>query len=169
MKNLSRYLQKAKTSPVHLWLLNHVLWRVIPFNRPHRLWVRKLTDYQLEIALPYRRKNMNHLRGLHACALATAAEYASGLLLISHLDPARYRLIMQRMELDYHYQGKSDGVARFELDEKWLEDAVRTPLQSVEKIVVTPEVNVYDAEAHHLLTARVHWQIKRWDKVKTAV
>lgn len=44
---------------------------------------------------------MNHVRGIHVCAIATIAEFSTGFLLLTRLDDAKYRLIMSNMELEY--------------------------------------------------------------------
>ncbi|MCS7073837.1 MAG: DUF4442 domain-containing protein, partial [Bacteroidia bacterium] len=120
MIQLKTIAQKAKKSKFWNWILNQVLLWKIPFNQPHRLWVRTLTELEVEIMIPFHTINFNHLNGLHACVLATASEYATGLLLISRLDPKKYRIIMQRMEFQYLYQGKQEAVAKFSISEEWL-------------------------------------------------
>ena len=169
MHRLVKMARRAQHSRFHLWLLNRVLWRIIPFNRPHRLEIVKISDDALEIRIPYRRANFNHIKGLHACCLATVAEYATGLLLVMQVDPTRYRLIMQAMHMEYHYQGKMDGFARFSIDQSRLEQEVFAPLASQEAVVFSPEVQIHDREGNHLVTGIIHWQIKRWDKVRTAI
>ncbi len=169
MNRLLPILQKAKSSGFYLWLLNTIMLRVIPFNGPHRFKILKISDDQIVIRMPYQRKNLNHLKGLHACGLAAVAEYASGLLLISRIDPARYRLIMQSMNVEFYYQGKMDGIATFTLPDDWVQEQVIKPLESEDAIIVSPEIEVHDTDGNHLMTNRVNWQVKRWDKVRTAV
>ena len=38
---------------------------------------------------------------MHACAIATAAEYVSGLTVIEAFDMSKYRLIMSKIEVIY--------------------------------------------------------------------
>ncbi len=160
-------LQKAKSSSFYLWLLNFSLDRMIPFNKPHGFRVIEVKDYELRTLIPYRKKNFNHIRGLHACALATISEFTTGFLLVSRLDAKKYRLIMQRLEMDYHYQGKMDAVAAFAISEQWLAANVYEPLKSSESVVVNCEVKIHDVKGNHLTTGHVHWQIKDWSNVKT--
>jgi hypothetical protein len=117
--------------------------------------------------LPYRKRNLNHIRGLHACAMATVSEFTTGFLLISLLDAKKFRLIMQRLEMDYHYQGKMDAVAQFSISQQWLESNVFTPLKTTPSVVVTCQVMIHDVEGNHLSTGNVYWQIKDWQQVKT--
>ena len=169
MNNLQSVLHKAKHSGFYLWLLNWGLNRMIPFNKPHNFQIVEISDYRIRIKLPYKKYNFNHIRGLHACALATVSEFTTGFMLISKLDAKKYRLIMQRLEMDYHYQGKQDAHAEFVISENWLQDKIYNPLIAQDAIVVICEVKIHDATGNHLTTGKVYWQVKDWAKVKTKV
>jgi len=160
-------LQKARTSAFYRKLLNWSLDRKVPFNKPHGFEIVEIGDYHLKTRIPYKRKNFNHIRGLHACALATISEFTTGFLLLTKLDGKKYRLIMQRLEMDYHYQGKMDAVATFSISQDWLKDKVYEPLEKTEAVVIPCEVKIHDTAGNHLTTGKVFWQIKDWQKVKT--
>jgi acyl-coenzyme A thioesterase PaaI-like protein len=167
--NVSKLIERARHSAFYLWLLNVGLQYKIPFNKPHGFRIIEIGEYEVKILIPYKRKNLNHIRGLHACALATVSEYTTGLLLISNLGFDTYRLIMQRLEVDYHYQGKSDSVAEFQISPEWLRNTIVEPLQTLESVVVPCEVKIHDKQGKHLTTARIYWQIKKWTSVRTKV
>jgi hypothetical protein len=88
-------------------------------------------------------------------------------MLITKLNPAQYRLIMQRLEMDYHYQGKTDATASFTVTPQWLKEQIVDPLQHQDAVVVPCEVKIHDVKGNHLTTGKVYWQIKDWKKVKT--
>ncbi len=163
----AKIIEKAKGSAFWLWFLNQSLYRMVPFNRPHKFDVVSLSDSYLKAKIPYRKSNFNHIRGLHACALATISEFATGFLLLTRLDPKKYRLIMQRIEMDYHYQGKMDAFAEFNAPENWFRENILIPLQSKEAVVVPCEVRIHDLKGNHISTGKVYWQIKDWAQVKT--
>jgi acyl-coenzyme A thioesterase PaaI-like protein len=167
MFDTKQVLEKAKTSSFYRRLLNWSLNRMIPFNKPHQFKVVEIGDYYLRTQIPYRRSNFNHIRGLHACALATISEFTTGFLLVSKLDAKKYRLIMQKLEMNYHYQGKMNAFAEFQISEEWLNANIYSPLKSNEAIVVNCQVKIYDEQKNHLTTGNVYWQIKDWSKVKT--
>ncbi|MCU0357458.1 MAG: DUF4442 domain-containing protein [Cyclobacteriaceae bacterium] len=169
MFNQQEVLQKAKTSAFYLWLLNRSLSRMIPFNKPHGFRIVEIDDYRLKVLMPYQRSNWNHIRGLHACGLATISEFCTGFLLLKNLDMKKYRIIMQRMEMEYHYQGKMDAFAEFVISREWLDEQVINPLKMQETVVVPCEVKIHDAAGNHLTTGNVFWQFKEWSKVKTKV
>jgi acyl-coenzyme A thioesterase PaaI-like protein len=160
-------LRRARTSRPWLAVLNRVLWWTIPFNRPHRIRIEALAEGEVRTVVPYRRASFNHLKGVHACAIATAAEFSSGLLLLTLLDPARYRLIMARLETDYLYQGKTDLVAATRLSRTELADRVLGPLQSRDTQHLTLPTEVHDRAGNLVARARITWQVKAWSQVRT--
>lgn len=167
--NLQKLFSQARESAFYRMLLNWLLNRMIPFNKPHRFKILEIGTDSLKVLLPYRKRNFNHIRGIHACAMATVTEFTSGLMLISKLDPKKYRLIMQRIEMDYHYQGKMDAFAFFEVTNEWIAKNVHIPLESADSVVVTCEVSIHDIANNHLTTGKVFWQVKEWQKVRTKV
>lgn len=163
----AKILEKAKHSSFYLKVLNWSLNRMVPFNKPHGFRILKIEDFKLSALMPYKRRNFNHIRGLHACGLATISEFTTGFLLLSSLDMKKYRMIMQRLEMNYHYQGKMDAVAEFVISKAWLEEKIIQPLQTQETVVVPCEVKIHDVKGNHLTTGLVYWQFKDWAKVKT--
>jgi acyl-coenzyme A thioesterase PaaI-like protein len=169
MFNPDEILQKAKTSPFYKKILSWSLNRMVPFNRPHGFKILEVEDFRLKTLIPYKKSNFNHIRGLHACGLATISEFTTGFLLLSNLDMKKYRLIMQRLEMDYHYQGKMNATAEFTISKDWIDQKIITPLQTQESVVIPCEVKIHDEKGNHLTTGKVFWQIKDWARVKTKV
>lgn len=163
----AKILEKAKHSAFYLKVLNWSLNRMVPFNKPHGFRILSIQDFKLSALMPYKKRNFNHIRGLHACGLATISEFTTGFLLLSSLDMKKYRMIMQRLEMNYHYQGKMDAVAEFAISKEWLEEKIIQPLQTQETVVVPCEVKIHDVKGNHLTTGLVYWQFKDWAKVKT--
>lgn len=165
--NFEKYISNAKSSSFGLWKLNMGLGYMIPFNKPHRIKVMKLEDDKITTIIPYKRKNFNHIKGVHACGMATAAEFASGLLLLTKLNAKKYRLIMESLDMKYMYQAKTDIHAKFELTDAWINEKVIDPLKTSEKVMVQCEIKLFDTDNNHVATGRTNWQIKDWEKVKT--
>jgi acyl-coenzyme A thioesterase PaaI-like protein len=168
MDQLNTLVQKAKHSALYLWLLNKVLLRTVPFNKPHALKVRKIEEGGLVIGAENRRSNRNHIHGIHACLLATLCEYASGLTLLLHLSPKEYRIILKTIQMTYHYQAKKNVSVTFRLSKEEVETKIKVPLQSQEALFHEFKVEVYDADQNHICTGLINWQIKAWRHVKTA-
>ena len=100
--------------------------------------------------------------------MATLAEFTTGFMLVHRLDPDHYRIIMQSMHMDYQYQGRKDAVARYAIDDTWLEKHVLQPLQHQDATVCTCRATILDSDGEHLAEGTVNWQIKPWTKVRTA-
>lgn len=164
--NIDKLLHRAENGGFDLFKLNVVLLRGIPFNKPHRLKIKSLSAEKAETFLPYTRKNLNHLKGIHACALATLAEYTSGLLLLRNFGSSRYRLIMKKLEVDYHFQARLDARCTFGIPDESRQKLL-ADLDSGEASFYLATVEVHDLKGNLLCTARVQWQLKKWDKVKS--
>lgn len=167
MRSLNPYLEKAENSSFALWKLNQILWFSIPFNYPHRFKVIKVEKESLTIEMPYIRKNLNHIKGLHACGLATLCEYVCGLQLIKLAGNDEYRIILKSLNIQYHYQAKMKVTAHFALSQDWFQKEIEIPLKSSSSIVRSFPVEVYDDQNKLICTGVPEWQIKPWDKVKT--
>ena len=166
--DLDPILAKARSSG-RLWKLNFILQRGIPFNRKHNIRVVELTEDRISAHIPYANKNLNHIKGIHACGLATVAEFCSGLTLLNKLGSKKYRLIMSTLRVEYHYQAKQGATASYSISDEQLKKMILDPLNSNDAVQLECEVPVHDDEKNHLCTAFITWQIKSWDKVKTKV
>lgn len=160
-------IQKAEHSAFYRKLLNLALYRIIPFNKPHRPKIEKITADSVRVSLPYIRKNLNHLKGLHACALAALSEYSCGLMLIRNLPAGVYRLIMKELRMTYHYQGRSKAVTNFSIPETEISH-IKAELKTNEAVFRTFTVDTHDDQGNHLCTAAITWQLKSWKSVKSA-
>lgn len=159
-------LEKARVSSAARWKLNAGLRWMIPFNRPHGLRVTPLPTGGIRVDIPYKRANFNHIKGVHACCLATAAEFCTGLALMELLDAKRYRIIMKGLRMDYHYQAKAHAHAVFAPDPEEVQRHLIEPLRTEDAVLYTAVVELRDAH-HHLSTGHITWQVKEWSKVRT--
>ncbi len=164
MKQLEHILNKAYKNNFWLWILNKGLNRIIPFNAPHKFYIDKIDLNNIQVNIPYIRKNLNHLKGVHACALATASEYACGFLLISRLSPSNYRLIMRNMHVDYVKQGKENLKVKFNLSEDRLLE-IKRRLEVSQQSLEIFEVEIRNAKGDLISIAELEWQLKEWKMV----
>lgn len=167
--DIEKHINAARKSAFGLFKLNLALGFVIPFNRPHGIKIKEIGPDFVKTRIPYKRRNFNHIKGIHACGLATAAEFASGFHLLTKLDSRKYRLIMESLEMKYHYQAKSTVTAVFEADDLWIKTQVLEPLSGAEKVFVRCEIKLTDESGNHVATGYTNWQIKDWAAVKTKV
>lgn len=167
MDLFQKSVQKAEQSSFRLWLLNKALHYRIPFNKPHGIAITRITADGFEVSIPYKRRNYNHIRGVHACCLATASEYVCGLALLRKLGSEKYRLIMEKMEVRYKYQAKESVSAFFEVTDVFLQENVIGPLSQSDVVFVEFTTVIKNAQGQIISEADTRWQIKPWDKVRT--
>ena len=148
-------------------MLNFLLGRVVPFNRPHRFKIIEIDNNLVRTTAPYRRSNHNHIRGIHACALATVSEFSAGFLLMKNFSPADYRLIMSRMDIEYKYQAKKRVVSESRLSREQIDRDILKPLETAPSVDIKMRSDVVDDSGNLVAVAYTFWQIKRWDDVRT--
>ena len=169
MINVKPLLKKAATSKFQLKKTNFLFSIGIPFNKPHKVTIQSLSETEVKCYLPYIKRNFNHLRGIHAAALATVGEYAAGLAMAQHFNSSHYRLIMTKLDVEYFNQARQAVVASasFSSDD-WarLEEALKVE----ESVVFTLSSQLHNAELigknDHLATVTTQWQLKPWAKIK---
>lgn len=133
---------------------------VIPFNRPHRIQMVKVAQEEVLVSLPLRRRNTNHLGTMHACALATAAEYASGLCVLATLDMSTHRLIMSDLQVTYPRRAESNCRVKAE----WGDESRQRALQELEQTgrhQFQMKSVVFDETGEVVAEALVTWHVKR--------
>lgn len=144
-------------TPLNLWILNKLLRRAIPFNIPHGLDIKSLHKNKVEVDLPYKHYNWNHLKGQHACAIATVGEYCAGLNLILHFNPTQYRYLLMELKITYHKQGKSrlTGISQYSQN-----------LEAQEILTPIMISDIYNDKQELVAQVESKWQIKKWDLLK---
>mgnify|MGYP003387319764 CR=1 FL=1 len=145
--------------------VENILKLAIPFNAPHRFHIVKLEKTEVQIELPNFKLNHNHVKGIHACAIATLGEFCAGLTLARNLGLSRYRLILAELEVKYHLQGRTTLTGKAKLSPEKL-DALKTQLGSTEKVLFEHHTAVENAHGERVADVRTVWQLKDWNKVQ---
>lgn len=143
--------------------LDRLLRMALPFNQPHRIRISAVTSAAVEVGLPERRSNRNHLGGMHACAIATALEFASGASVMIAVGMRDYRIIMSRIEVDYLAKPKGNCIAKASRNTPEVEGLTGV-LEEAGVARVTLISDLYDAQGEHCAQAHVHWHLKAWEK-----
>ena len=102
---------------------------------------------------------------MHACALVTLSEYVCGLTLARNFHTDQFRLIMKELQMSYHYQGKADCYSEFSLPQGE-KDKIIEILQHEDSVFRTYTVDVFDVSKNNISTAKITWQLKRWEKTR---
>lgn len=167
--DLVKLLKDAQNGGWALRKLNLIMGRGIPFNKPHGIVVHKVEPDVITTKIPYKRRNLNHIKGVHACGLATVGEFCSGLNLLRKIEAQKYRLIMQHLEVEYFYQARKTAYARHTLTDHVVKNEILAKLDEEGLCYHTCKIEVYDEDENHLCNVFTKWQIKEWSKVKTKI
>ena len=169
MNKLVSLASKAQHSAFYRFILNMALLRAVPFNSPHNIRVKSIGNNGITIMAKNTVHNRNHIKGIHACLLATMCEYVSGLSLLLQLNPNHYRIILKNISMTYHFQAKTSVYASFELLPDTVATQILRPLENQEALFKEFSVEVYDEDKNHICTGVINWQIKAWKNVKLKV
>jgi hypothetical protein len=138
----------------------------IPFNLFLGLRIAALTRGRVEIISPPRKMRQNHVGSAHACAIATIGEFAAGLLIAQNYSSKDYRMIISKLEIEYHYQGKGilSGIAL--APATW--PAVKGAAESNGCFIDIVSI-IRDEKSREIATCKTCWQVKAWDAVRKAI
>ena len=130
------------------WLFSRVVGFTIPYTSTIGAHIDHLEPGHARVLLTDRRKVRNHLRSVHAIALANVAELSTGLAVMSGM-PAGYNGIL--VNLNINYTKKARGVLTVECQCSVPEFTERTeiPVDTVIK----------DASGDVVTTATARWLI----------
>lgn len=112
--------------------------------------VRKLDATEIEVTMPDRRGNRNHLTSLHAMALAHLGEYTSGLLLLYAVSPLGYRTILRKYSIEYLAKARGTITGRAHL---------KLPKGSLDKKDFSMKVELVDESGTVVARAIPIWRI----------
>lgn len=164
---IKQLFDKAGKSAFWLWLTNIILWYKIPFNAPHSIKITEIGDASVRLLLPFKRKNRNHVNSMHACALATACEYVTGLQLGRFLNDKEFRLILSEIKMIYVKQARTDVTVVFTLPDTQVTD-IKNTLDNESSAIRTLEAELLNTAGEIVCRGMVTWQIKKWSAVRSS-
>ena len=97
--------QRFSNKPGGKWLFSHIIGFTVPYTGSIAANVVLLEPGHGKITLRERRKISNHLRSVHAIALANLSEMVTGLTLLNSL-PDNARAILTSMQIQYHKKAR---------------------------------------------------------------
>lgn len=128
-------------------LFNFMLGRTVPYSGNIKAEVLTLGDGKVTIAMNDRRAVRNHLKSIHAIALANLGELASGMAMFSKIPNSTRAIVV---DLDIKYLKKARG------------RLIATGTANPPNVVTEPtksivEAEIKDASGDIVATINVHW------------
>jgi len=102
--------KKLKDRPFGKRLFSRGVGKMAPYTGSIKALITDLQPGHCQAFLKERKSNKNHLRSIHAIALANLGEVASGLAVLSGLS-TQIRGILTKMEIEYIKKAKGDLTA----------------------------------------------------------
>ena len=96
---------RFSNKPGGKWLFSRIIGFTVPYTGSIAANVSLLEPGHSVITLKERRKVRNHLRSIHAIALANLSEMVTGLTLLNSL-PDDTRGILTGMQIQYHHKAR---------------------------------------------------------------
>lgn len=130
------------------WLFSKLIGIVIPYTGSVQPRVVELRPGHAIVNLHDRRRVRNHLKSVHAIALANLAEFTTGLATLSGMPPGS-RAILTGLEVEY--LKKARGTLRAECKSE-LPASIETQSLKV-------QADIFDAEGDCVATGKATWLI----------
>lgn len=129
-------------------LFSWLLGRMVPYTGSIRARVQRFDPGHVVVDLPDRRRVRNHLRSVHAIALANVGELSTGLAVLGAMDDT-VRGILTGLEVTY--AKKARGLLRVE---------ARADVPPVtESTDLSVEAHVRDEGGDTVAIVRAHWRL----------
>jgi acyl-coenzyme A thioesterase PaaI-like protein len=150
---MSRLLRKLDLLPNGLRkrLRSFLLGRLVPFVGTAKLSIDEISPERVVISIRNRRRVRNHLKGIHAAAMALLAETATGFAVAMHVPDDKVPVI-KSLKIDYVKRAQGDLRAVVELGPEQAERIV-----SEEKGEISVPVSVTDQSGRSPIECDVIW------------
>ena len=145
---LQKLWQRLQPLPGGAWLFSRILGWVIPYTGTISANVKELKPGFARIHMRDRRRVRNHLRSVHALALANLGELASGLAMLGTL-PAGTRGIPTALSIEYFKKARGHLLAESQC----------SPPTVTEDTEFKVYADIRDAEGDVVARTTVNWRL----------
>ncbi|MDF3030434.1 MAG: hypothetical protein K0R03_992 [Moraxellaceae bacterium] len=151
--NLSRIVAKFTFLPPALrsTVITGIFGRVVPYVGTSGLRYEELSEDRVVVSIRNRRSVQNHIKGVHAAAMALLAETATGFVVGMNL-PDDKLLLIKSLKVEYQKRTEGDMRAVATLSPEQIELVRTTP-----KGEVTVPVMVTDASGTEPIRCEMIW------------
>ena len=156
-QNLLKAWEIAKRIPGGKTLYARALGTIVPYTGTVRPRLLELNAGHATLLLRDRPSVRNHLRSIHAIALANILELCSGLALLTTLSPQQ-RAILVALEISY--QKKARGPIIASADCQKLDETAAIPQEHIIEAVATNQ------KGQIVATAKAKWRVDNHPSTK---
>lgn len=147
-RTLQRLWRRLSPLPGGTWLFSRLVGLFVPYSGTVGARIVELEPGHVRLRVRDRRRVRNHLRSVHAIALANMGELASGLALVGALGPEA-RGILTGIDVRYTKKARGTLEARAHCD-------VPTVTEPMDRSVVA---EIRDQESDVVATVTAHWRL----------
>jgi acyl-coenzyme A thioesterase PaaI-like protein len=142
---LKRWWLRLSKVPMGKWLFSRIIGFFIPYSGSVRPYVDEVRAGYARLSINDCRSKRNHLRSIHALALANVGELTTGLALHFGMAPDD-RAILTRLEIDFikKARGKITVIADF-------------PVRNLEPGLFQVEAKLYDEKKIEVARIKTSW------------
>lgn len=153
MNRMQRAINRINLLPpaLRVPVRSYLIGRAVPFAATASCRIEELTPHRCVIRMANKRKVQNHIKSVHAAAMALLTESATGMLTGMSVPDDRL-LVLKSMELVYVKRATGDMTAVANLDEEHLEY-----IRHNEKGEMTVPVKITDALDNETATSTMVW------------
>ena len=150
---LSRTVAKFQGLPAGLspWLTSFVLGNVVPLVGTAKLRFEEISNQRVVVSIRNRRKVQNHIKGVHAAAMALLAETATGFCVGMNVPDDKLPLI-KKLKVDYLKRSVGDMKAVAQLRPEQIQQIL-----SQDKGEVTVPVSITDESGQEPIQCEMVW------------
>ena len=138
-------------SPVRSEAITALMRSVVPFVGTARVKIVEMTAERVRVTVGNRRRVRNHIGGVHAAAMALAAETATGFVVAMNLPDSRVPVIKS---MQVQYKKRLKGALHVDA---WLTQEQRDEMATQDKGEVTVGVRAHDDEGQEPVVCEMVW------------
>lgn len=150
---LSRQLSKVSGLPAGLrqTLVSFLLGQIVPMVGSAKLHFEEVSSQRVVVHIRNKRRVQNHIKGVHAAAMALLAETATGFCVGMNLPDDKLPLI-KTLHVDYLKRAQGDMKAVAQLTPAQVQQIL-----TLDKGEVTVPVTITDESGQEPITAQMVW------------
>jgi acyl-coenzyme A thioesterase PaaI-like protein len=153
MNRMARTISRFDSlpGPLRRRAISFLMGRMVPYVGTSALLIDEMTPDRIAVSLRNVRKVQNHIKGVHAAAMALLAETASGFVTAMNLPDDKLPLIKSlKVQYKKRTQGAMKAVAVLSAEQ-------RKRLMTEERGDITVETHVTDESGAEPITCEMVW------------